>query len=213
MDMALTIVQHPDASVGERAGAAAYIAVEGAAHTVAVVGTGVLLWEGGVAVVAAGKQVLTTVASILCMNDGNCTNEIKDGAQVVQNTACGGDCSDEATSASNAIKGLLQKSLASGNWETSDTINTGAGQVQVAGQASVNGSALHISDAMIYPVGQGVESVPIGSSGVMSLIRDVGMSAKQLGFETLRITGDRLTGANPGHMFDKTFDLTKRFFQ
>jgi len=63
--MALTIVQHPDASVGERAGAAAYIAVEGAAHTVAVVGTGVLLWEGGVALV-----------STLCLDDG-CSSEIQ----------------------------------------------------------------------------------------------------------------------------------------
>jgi len=100
LDMALAIVQHPDASLGQKAGAAAYIATEGAAHLALVAGGGMLAWEGGVAVAAAagGTEAASTAITAACA-DGDCTNEIR----TASNAFCAdGDCTNEITAAEQA---------------------------------------------------------------------------------------------------------------
>jgi RHS repeat-associated protein len=95
MDMALTIVQSPNASAGEKALAGGYIAVEGAAHVAVVAGTAVLAWEGAAATAAAlsGSATATgaagtagTAATAACA-DGDCTNEANAAVQTVQGAA------------------------------------------------------------------------------------------------------------------------------
>jgi len=82
LDMALTIVQHPEASIEAKAGAVAYIAVEGGAHLALVAGSSVLVWEGGVAVAGSVKAATTagTLTTAACA-DGDCTNEANAGVQ------------------------------------------------------------------------------------------------------------------------------------
>jgi RHS repeat-associated protein len=89
LDMALSIAQNPNATGGQKAGAVAYIAAEGIAHTALVVGTGVLAWEGGVALL--GSEAATTAGAAACA-DGDCTNEtiaiktaVENGAKAIQN--------------------------------------------------------------------------------------------------------------------------------
>jgi len=66
LDMALTIVQHPNANAFEKGFAGWYLATEGTAHVAAVVGTSIVAWAA--LVPAAG------VAETACA-DGDCTNE------------------------------------------------------------------------------------------------------------------------------------------
>jgi aromatic ring-cleaving dioxygenase len=75
IDQALTIVQHPDATMGEKALAGGYIGTQVVAHGTAVVGTtvaavGCLTGAGTVICTGAGSAV--TAASA----DGNPTNEV-----------------------------------------------------------------------------------------------------------------------------------------
>lgn len=86
LDMALTIVQHPEASTEAKAGAVAYIAVEGGAHLALVAGSSILAWEGGVAVAGSVKAATTagTITTAACA-DLDCTNEANAVAQTVQN--------------------------------------------------------------------------------------------------------------------------------
>jgi filamentous hemagglutinin len=87
--MALTIVQHPEASVREKAMAAGYIAIEGTAHAALVVGGTILAWEGGVAVASsvAGTEAAATAgtAATAACADTECANEVNAIAQTARN--------------------------------------------------------------------------------------------------------------------------------
>ncbi|MGC9084522.1 MAG: RHS repeat-associated core domain-containing protein, partial [Anaerolineae bacterium] len=54
LDMALTIVQHPQATWEQKLLAGGYIALEGAAHGALLAGLGMLAWEGASALLAGG---------------------------------------------------------------------------------------------------------------------------------------------------------------
>ncbi len=100
LDMAVSIVQHPDASVGQKVAAGAYIVGEAAAHTVAVTGSVVAgvgcLTGAGTAICAAGGTAVTAVSA-----DGDPTNEV----QGVARSLCGdGDCTNEIRVGSNALQ-------------------------------------------------------------------------------------------------------------
>jgi hypothetical protein len=49
----------------------------------------------------------------------------------------------------------------------------------------------------------------LGTREVAALRNQLAAEARGLGFEQLRITGTRLTGANPGKVVDVVIDLTK----
>jgi RHS repeat-associated protein len=88
LDMALTIVQHPEASVGEKILAGGYIATEAIAHGALAVGTGILGWEavGAVAGAAAGGEAIATAgtATTAACADGDCTNEARATQKIIE---------------------------------------------------------------------------------------------------------------------------------
>jgi len=110
LDMALTIVQHPNTSLGQKAGAAVYIATEGTAHLALAAGGGMLAWEGGAAVVSAvggteAASAASTAATAACA-DGDCTNEIR----AVSNVLCAdGDCTNEISTLTQADLSAVQQ--------------------------------------------------------------------------------------------------------
>ncbi|MCZ7567370.1 MAG: hypothetical protein M5U01_02065 [Ardenticatenaceae bacterium] len=84
LDMALTIVQHPEASAKDKAIAGAYIVAEGVAHAalaVGVAGVACGLTPGCAAAVEPALNIGGTAGSVACA-DGNCTNEGEAAAQV-----------------------------------------------------------------------------------------------------------------------------------
>ncbi|MBX3060332.1 MAG: hypothetical protein KF770_28065, partial [Anaerolineae bacterium] len=113
LDMAVSIVQHPDASVGQKVAAGAYIAGEAVAHTVAVggsvvAGVGCLTGAGTAICAGAGTAVTATSA------DGDPTNEaaaVANGvSNVVQAVSSDGDPFNEAQTAlsiTNKLQGYL----------------------------------------------------------------------------------------------------------
>lgn len=72
------------------------------------------------------------------------------------------------------------------------------GRIGVMADIYVEEDAIELRNLMIYPVGVGVESLPIGVGQLLQVRRRIDDDARQLGFQRLRITADRLTGANPG---------------
>jgi RHS repeat-associated protein len=90
IDMALTIVQSPKTSAGQKAGAGAYLFAEGAAHIAVAAGTAVLAGEGiaaagtalsGSAAATGAAGTASTAATAACA-DGDCTNEVATTEQV-----------------------------------------------------------------------------------------------------------------------------------
>ena len=85
IDMALTIVQSPKTSAGQKVGAGAYLAFEGAAHIAVVAGTAVLAGEGIAAAstalsgsaAATGAAGTAGTAAAAASADGDPTNEVQ----------------------------------------------------------------------------------------------------------------------------------------
>jgi hypothetical protein len=75
LEMALTIVQHPQATWEQKLLAGSYIAVVGAAHGALLVGLGMLAWEGGSALLAGGGAAGSAVQAACA--DADCTNEVQ----------------------------------------------------------------------------------------------------------------------------------------
>ncbi len=82
------------------------------------------------------------------------------------------------------------------------------GPVEMAAEAVINGRMLHLKDIAVFP--KGAEQLNIGMKEVLRLRGQLADEVAGMGFDTLRITGTRLTGANPGKAVDMTIDLTKR---
>jgi RHS repeat-associated protein len=84
---------------------------------------------------------------------------------------------------------------------------TGVGTVSMMAEAVVSGTTLHLKDLAVYP--EGAKALKIGTKGMMELVQKLKVEARELGFTQLRITGVRLTGANPGREVDIVIDLTE----
>jgi hypothetical protein len=82
LEMALTIVQHPQATWEQKLLAGGYIAVVGAAHGALLVGLGMLTWEGGSALLAGGSAAGGAVQAACA--DADCTNEVRAAAEVAR---------------------------------------------------------------------------------------------------------------------------------
>ena len=81
------------------------------------------------------------------------------------------------------------------------------GILDIAAEAQVAGRTLHLKDIAVFP--RGTEALNLGSREVMALRNQLTQEARALGFKQLRITGTRVTGANPGKTVDIFIDLTK----
>ena len=77
----------------------------------------------------------------------------------------------------------------------------------MAAEVVMSGKTLHLKDIAIFP--RGAESLSIGAREVAALRNQLAAEARSLGFEQLRITGQRISGANPGKAVDLLIDLTK----
>ena len=83
LDMALSIVQHPEASLGDKILAGGYITLEAVAHT------GLAIRTAGLACAVAGPGCVNAVETALGIGtavcaDGNCTNEIEVAQRAAQ---------------------------------------------------------------------------------------------------------------------------------
>jgi hypothetical protein len=81
------------------------------------------------------------------------------------------------------------------------------GTIEMAAETVIDGRTLHLKDIAVYP--RGAKAFELGTREIMALRDQLAAQAREMGFDTLRITGKRLTGANPGKLVDVTIDLTK----
>ena len=79
--------------------------------------------------------------------------------------------------------------------------------MDVAAEARVVGRTLHLKDIAVFP--RGTDALSLGTREVAALRNQLAAEARDLGFEQLRITGTRISGANPGKVVDVVIDLTK----
>jgi len=84
-------------------------------------------------------------------------------------------------------------------------LTTSKGPLEMAAETVIDGRTLHLKDIAVYPKGAG--SLQLGPREVMALRSQLAAEAKAMGFERLRITGTRLTGANPGKTVDIAIEL------
>jgi RHS repeat-associated protein len=81
------------------------------------------------------------------------------------------------------------------------------GTVEFAAEARIAGTTLHLKDIAIYP--RGAEKFDIGIGEVLVMRSELVAQARSYGFEKLRISGVRYSGAKPGKIVDQTIDLTE----
>jgi RHS repeat-associated protein len=84
---------------------------------------------------------------------------------------------------------------------------TSKGTIEMAAEAVIDGSTLHLKEIAVYP--RGAEAFELGTREVIALRNQLAAQARGMGFETLRITGTRLTGANPGKIVDVIINLVR----
>lgn len=71
----------------------------------------------------------------------------------------------------------------------------------------IDGAKLHLRDFSVF--GADAERVNVGTGEMVRMTRQLIDAAKAQGFEQITISGVRISGANPGHVFEVVRDLTK----
>ena len=90
-------------------------------------------------------------------------------------------------------------------WERS--FETANGVVDVLAEVVLDGRRVELRDMAVYPRAQPRLSVPV--TEVARWLRAVAAEAREAGFDELRITGIRMSGATPGRRVDLTIRLEK----
>lgn len=85
---------------------------------------------------------------------------------------------------------------------------TSQGVLDVAAEAQIVGKTLHLKDIAVFP--RGAETLAIGTREAVAIRNQLAKEARALGFDQLRITGTRISGANPGKAVDVTINLMGR---
>jgi RHS repeat-associated protein len=86
------------------------------------------------------------------------------------------------------------------------TFETSAGEVGFLAEVESAGSTLILKDVAVYPTGTS-GSLNVGTGQVMQALHQLENLAKSQGFTQLQITGQRLSGANPGGLVNITRNL------
>jgi hypothetical protein len=87
------------------------------------------------------------------------------------------------------------------------TIETPAGRIDVLAEIFLHGHQLELRDIAVYP--SGTERLAVPPSELLTWARlALGEIAEQ-GFEELRVTGTRLSGARPGRRVDLVIRLRR----
>jgi hypothetical protein len=87
------------------------------------------------------------------------------------------------------------------------SFKTSKGFVNVDAEIAKNGGQLHLKDIAVFP--ESGPSIKPGVSEVLQIRDLLSTEARAQGFNQLRITGQRISGANSGKLIDTTIDLTK----
>lgn len=81
-------------------------------------------------------------------------------------------------------------------------------RIELLAVVQVSGTTVHLQDLAIYPAG--VERATVGVAALLRAARrDLFPGLRTAGFDRLRITATRLSGANPGRTVDIRIDLTR----
>jgi hypothetical protein len=109
-----------------------------------------------------------------------------------------------------AARGLLASAAAGGAGATgfaarngqrvSQLVETTAGQLEVSFKVAVDGARLTLSNLSVFPAA--TNRLSVGTGQMLNLTRQLIDAARTQGFEQIRITGYRVSGADPGHMFE-----------
>jgi len=87
------------------------------------------------------------------------------------------------------------------------SIQTSKGPILVSAQIAKNGSQLQLNNVGVFS--EMGPALNIGAKEMMKVRNVIAENAKAQGFKELRITGQRVGGANSGKSVDLTIDLTK----
>lgn len=86
--------------------------------------------------------------------------------------------------------------------------NTPKGIVEVAAEARVRRDVLKLKDIAVFP--KGADKLDVGAREVLKIRNGLADEAASQGFRRLRITGERVSGANPGKKINVKVDLDGR---
>jgi hypothetical protein len=79
---------------------------------------------------------------------------------------------------------------------------TDQGRIGVMADIYASGDVVELRDLVIYPEGPSGR-LNVGPKAIRSIQRTVEAELRSMGYRELRITGDRLSGANPGKHVDR----------
>ncbi|HMV30562.1 MAG TPA: RHS repeat-associated core domain-containing protein [Gemmatimonadales bacterium] len=89
----------------------------------------------------------------------------------------------------------------------SQIVETAGGKLEVAYKVVVDGTKVHLQNFSVF--GAEAEKVKAGTGQMLQLTRQLIDAAKTQGFEQITISGQRISGANPGHVMEIVKDLTQ----
>jgi hypothetical protein len=88
------------------------------------------------------------------------------------------------------------------------TIDIDDVRIELLAEVELDGTTLHLRDVAIFP--SGTEQASLGAAVLLRALRqELIPQIRAAGFEGLRITGTRLSGARPGRTLDITINLTR----
>jgi hypothetical protein len=79
------------------------------------------------------------------------------------------------------------------------------GVLEVLAEVMVDGHRLELRDIAVYPRGAGRLEIP--AETLLTCLREVAEEVRAAGFDNLRVTGTRLSGARAGRRVDVTIRL------
>lgn len=84
-------------------------------------------------------------------------------------------------------------------------LQSSKGPITILAEASKAGQALNLDDIAIFPTNGG--NLNLGTKEVLALKTQLASKVKDMGFKELKITGKRISGANPGKKINIKMDL------
>ena len=87
------------------------------------------------------------------------------------------------------------------------SIQTAAGTIDVLAEIVVHGRRIELHDIAIYP--RGPAALVVSVAELLRAVRPLQDELADAGFEQLRVTGTRLSGARPGRRVDLLVELRK----
>jgi hypothetical protein len=83
---------------------------------------------------------------------------------------------------------------------------TDQGRIGVIADIYVSDEVFELRDLIIYPEDP-VDRLEVGTQTIRSILRTIEVEVRSMGYRELRITADRVSGANPGKHVDLRREL------